>query len=92
MKFNKFNKEKEALFKKTVLRWHDSYFLCSLIIILMLGLLFFSMIGIYAANNNSDYNDYAWVAILLSLLIQIIIISLFIKLIKIYFYESGGDT
>ena len=56
------------LFRRVIMPWYDSTPVCWILLVAMVGLIFFSITGIMVAQNTPEYNRFEWVPwVLLSL-------------------------
>lgn len=56
------------LFRRVIMPWYDSTPVCWILLVAMVGLIFFSITGIMVAQNTPEYNYFEWVPwVLLSL-------------------------
>ncbi len=77
------------LFRKVIAPWYDTEKACYIVIVFMFLVLLFGIAGISAASEKTEYNDYIWVPVLLLVMSAGVIVSISIRLIKRYIYQSS---
>ncbi|MEJ2156446.1 MAG: hypothetical protein P8X96_13995 [Desulfobacteraceae bacterium] len=48
------------LFRRIIMPWYDSTPLCWLLLLFMVGLIIFSVVGLFVALENPDYQRHQW--------------------------------
>ena len=70
------------LFRRVIMPWYDSTPVCWILLAAMVGLVFFSITGIMAAQDTPQYNRFAWVPWLLLSLSVILGLSVTWRMIQ----------
>jgi hypothetical protein len=70
------------LFRKEITPWYDSEVACSIVLLVMLLVVVFSLVGLSVARENPEFNQHAWVPFLLLVLSLAVIISTVVRLIQ----------
>lgn len=76
--------DQDPLFRKEIVRWYNSNAACFFIIFSMVLVFLFGIAGISVANENAEYQGYAWVAVLLAAMSGVVVVSTSIRLLKRY--------
>ncbi len=74
--------DQHPVFRKKIIPWYDSGYLCLLEILLMIGVFLFGMGGISVISEMPEYRAYLWVPGILLLLSGGVILSVVIRLIR----------
>ena len=72
----------DLLFRKAFIPWYDTEPVMYLTLAFAVGVLLFSITGIYAALDTPDYHEYVWVPSLLTFLSLTITVSTLVRLIN----------
>jgi hypothetical protein len=80
--------DKNPVFRKAVIPWHNSTTAYIIVILFMLLVILFAVAGLAVARNNPDYQGYIWVPALLLAMSVAIIATTAIRLIKRYTQKS----
>jgi hypothetical protein len=78
----KVKSKSDLLFRKAFIPWYDTEPAMLLTLAFAVGVLLFSIAGIYAALDTPDYRDYVWVPCLLTFLSLVITVSTLVRLIN----------
>lgn len=71
------------LFRRIIIPWYDSPFVCWIVLSAMLVLFIFSLTGILVAENNPDYHGFLWVPVMLLVLCLILVFSVSFRLLRV---------
>ncbi len=84
--------ENTPVFRKAIIPWYDSVTACLIVIALMFLVCVFGAMGISAARETPEYNDFVWVPALLIILGGVVILSTALRLIMRYTFEGKTGT
>ncbi len=70
------------LFRRVIMPWYDSTPVCSVLLVSMAVLVFFSVVGLMVARATPEYNHFAWVPWSLLVLSLFMLLSLSSRMIQ----------
>ena len=75
---------KKPMYRKIIVPWHDSLFLCLITILFMVGIFFLGLSGVFVAMENPEYQRHAWVPAIFVISGVFVVISIIIRLVARY--------
>lgn len=76
--------DQNPVFRKVIVPWYDAEAACLFVIMTMFVTFLFGIAGISVARETGEFNDYIWIALLITLLSCGVIITTTIRLIRRY--------
>lgn len=75
-------RSRNPLFRRVIVPWYDVELVCYVTIVFVVGIILFSLCGIFEANAIPEYNRYIWIPILLLIMSVVVFISTIMRLVK----------
>ena len=76
--------EQPPLFRKIIIPWYDTKAVCIMVMVFLFFVFIFSVTGIVAACEKPEYQAYAWMPVLLSVMSGLVMFLMGVRLIKRY--------
>lgn len=72
----------QPLFRRVITPWYDGPVACWVVIVMMAGVLLFSLAGIVVARSNPDFHGHTWVPAILLLASLFVLLSTAVRLLR----------
>jgi hypothetical protein len=75
-------RSKSPLFRRVIVPWYDTEPVCYFTLVFSVGVILFSLAGIFEANSTPSFKPYIWVPSLLLIMSIVVFISTLMRLIR----------
>ncbi len=74
--------DENPLFRKVPVPWYDSTLACVLVVAAMGGIVFFSLTGMVVAFEQSQYQEYVWMPLVVLVLSGLVLLTTIARLLR----------
>lgn len=74
-------RSQNPLFRRVIVPWYDTEPICYFTLVFMVGVILFSLAGIFEAKSVPQYQQYLWIPILLFIMSIVVFVSTIMRLV-----------